>query len=179
VDPDLHLAQGGPDLLDLARLLAALKLPDQLGKTPQHRGMRGFTGQESCRIARRKPPPQPVATDSLPAALRPESVVVQSFVPGWEQPPAAWFQWPEHGGLSRAVQDGIWRKIIALRRCRARCASGAPSGTLTSGSCGRWGCDRGGHQLAERRATCYSCRPPSGSVPPANASSNRFSQPWA
>lgn len=28
----------------LARLLAALKLPDQLGKTPQHRGMRGFYG---------------------------------------------------------------------------------------------------------------------------------------
>jgi hypothetical protein len=97
-------------------------------------------------MARRKPPSWTTATDSLPAALRPENVTIEQFVPRGEQPPARWFQRREHGGASRAYQDGIWREITALRR--------------RQGEVRRWGAERDLNVQQLREMGLWPGRPP-------------------
>ncbi|MGH3548229.1 MAG: hypothetical protein ACRDQU_08975 [Pseudonocardiaceae bacterium] len=69
----------------------------------------------------------------LPVHLRRGVVVVQDFVPDWEQPPVWWAS----GTAGHA--DADWREIRALRRWQAAVQAWGAQHGLSTGELGRLG----------------------------------------
>lgn len=100
-------------------------------------------------MARRRAPEPPAAVDAVfPDELRRGNVVIEDFVPPWEQPPAYWSA-PGGPGCS----DASWRSIRALRRWQDAVE--------------KWGGEHGLHRSALMKLGLWPTRPP-GSVPRPN-----------
>ena len=104
-------------------------------------------------MARRKAPPSP-ALDlaDFPHSLRRDVVVVEDFVPSWEQPPS-WLAGEPEG-------DEWWRRIRALRRWQDAVAGWAAERGLSRHQAQRLGwywpshpppfaCERGGQYVGQ------------------------------